>query len=157
MLVHFYRMKLIVNSRISKMSDQEFEQAKAEIAAKAKAVHKAARIIVADGKPISKSWIEDYGEATKNWEKCTIKFKVKSAHSYTEWMNITLEDGTVILDTRDYISGSGNSEFDVSIFRNGAWVERFITYSNEGVQAELEKQKKAELEQKLKPFSAIDF
>ena len=136
------------------MSDQEFEQAKAEIAAKAKAVHKAARIIVADGKPISKSWIEDYGEATKNWEKCTIKFRAKdNGRNYMEWVDIKLDDGTLILSTHYHT----NDGFEVYTFRNGAWVERFITYSKDGVEAEREKQKQAELQEKLKPFSSIDF
>ncbi len=61
------------------------------------------------------------------------------------------------MDTDYYISGSGNSEFEVKTFRNGAWAERFISYSTEGVQAELEKQKKVELQERLKPFSEIDF
>jgi hypothetical protein len=140
------------------MSDKEFEAAKAEISVIAMKVHEAGKIIVADGKPINKYWIEDFGDGvTKSWEKCTIKYRVKDAYSYSEWLNITLEDGTVILDTSYYISGSGNYDFDVSTFRNGAWVERFITYSTEGIIAEQERQKKAELEQKLKPFSEIDF
>jgi len=140
------------------MSDNEFEKAKAEISVIARKVHEAGKIIVADGKPINKYWIEDFGDGVKkSWEKCTIKFRVKSAHSYSEWLSIELDDGTVILDTSYYISGSGNSEFDVSTFRNGAWVERFIAYSTEGAIAEQERQKQAELEQKLKPFSDIDF
>ena len=70
MHVHSYKMKLIVNSRIFKMSDQEFEQAKAEVKARAKEAHDAARIIAADGKTINKYWLEDVGDTTKNWEKC---------------------------------------------------------------------------------------
>lgn len=139
------------------MSDQEFEIAKAEFKVRAKELHKAARIIAADGKPINKSWIEDFGSVTKEWEKCVIKFRVKDASSYTEWVEIILNDGTVLLSTYDYISSSGNTEFELYTFRNGAWVERFITYSTEGVIAEQERKKKAELEEKLKPFSEIDF
>lgn len=144
------------------MSNEEFEQAKAEAKVLARKVHDAARIIAMDGRPINKNWIEegsyvDMNEATKKWEKCTINLKVKDARSYNEWIDITLDDGTVILDTDYYISGSGNSEFEVKTFRNGAWAERFISYSTEGVQAELEKQKKVELQERLKPFSEIDF
>lgn len=139
------------------MSDQEFEKAKAEFKVKAKELHKAARIIAADGQTINKSWIEDFGSATKEWEKCVVKFRVKSASSYTEWVEIILNDGTVLLSTYDYISSSGNTEFEVYMFRNGAWVERFITYSKEGVAAEQERKKQAELAEKLKPFAEIDF
>ena len=129
------------------MSDQEFELAKAEFKVRAKELHKAARIIAADGKPISKSWIEDFGSVTKEWEKCVIKFRVKSASSYTEWVEIILDDGTILLSTYDYISSSGNTEFEVYTFHNGAWVERFITYSKEGVIAEQERKKKGSVRQ----------
>ncbi len=144
------------------MSDQEFKKAKAEAEALARKVYDAARIIAMDGRPINKSWINDghyenMNETTKKWEKCTINLKVKDARSYTEWVDITLDDGTVLLNVYYYISGSGNTEFDVKTFRNGAWVERFITYSKDGVEAEREKQKQAELQEKLKPFSSIDF
>lgn len=141
------------------ISYQEFKQAKAKAKANAKAreVHEAARIIAVDGRPINNDWIEDVGSTTKQSEKCTIKLRVKSATSYSEWIDIILDDGTVLLSTYYYISGSGNSEFEASTFRNGAWVERFITYSTEGVNAELERQKKAELEQRLKPYAEIDF
>lgn len=70
-----------------------------------------------------------------------------------EWVDIKLDDGTVLLSTHYHT----NDGFDVYTFRNGAWVERFIAYSIDGVQAELEKQKKAELQERLKPFSDIDF
>lgn len=140
------------------MSNQEFEQAKAKLKPLARKVHDAANAIAADGKAVNKYWIEDNdGEATKKWEKCTIKFRVKDGHSYSEWVVIKLDDGTVLLDTSYSIGGSGNTQFDVNTFRNGAWVDRFITYSIDGVQAELEKQNKAELQEKLKPFSDIDF
>jgi len=46
----------------------------------------------------------------------------------------------------EYIEGFMNEE-----------VERFINYSKEDVIAELERQKQEELQQRLKPFSAIDF
>lgn len=139
-------------------SDKEFEKIKVEIEAKAITVHKAARIIVTDGKAISKNWIEDFGDGvTKDWEKCTIHFRVRDTSSYTEWMKIILDDGTVLLDTRHYIGHSGNSYFDVYTFRNGAWVDRFIAYSTEGVRAEQERQKQAELKQKMQPFSDINF
>jgi hypothetical protein len=147
-------MKLIVNSEILKMSDQEYEQAKAEVKARAKEVHDAARIIAADGKTINKYWLEDVGDTTKNWEKCTIKFRAKdNGRNYMEWVDIKLDDGTLILSTHYHT----NDGFDVHTFRNGAWVERFINYSKEDVIAELERQKQEELQQRLKPFSAIDF
>lgn len=139
------------------MSNQEFEQVKTEVKARAQKVHDAARIIAVDGRVINKDWIEDVGSTTKEWEKCTIKLRVKDASSYSEWIDIILDDGTVLLSTYYYISGSGNSEFDASTFRNGAWVERLIAYSKDGVEAELEKQKRAELQERLKPFSEIDF
>jgi len=136
------------------MSDQEFEQAKAEVKVKAKEVYEAALIIVMDGKPITTSWIEDVGDATKKWEKCTIKLRVQTTtRNYMDWVDIVLDDGTVLLSSH-YHTGDG---FDVYTFRNGAWVERFITYSKEGVIAEQERQKQAELAEKLKPFSEIDF
>jgi hypothetical protein len=70
-----------------------------------------------------------------------------------EWVDIKLDDGTLILSTHYHT----NDGFEVYTFRNGAWVERFITYSKEDVIAELERQKQEELQQRLKPFSAIDF
>ena len=136
------------------MSDQEFEQAKAEAKAIARKVHDAARIIAVDGKPINKDWLEDVGDTTKKWEKCTIKLRAKdNGRNYMEWVDIKLDDGTVILSTHYHT----NDGFDVYTFRNGAWAERFIAYSTEGVEAEREKQKQAELQEKLKPFSSIDF
>jgi len=136
------------------MSDQEFEQAKVEIKARAKEVYEAALIIVMDGKPITTNWIEDVGDATKKWEKCTIKLRVQStSRNYMDWVDIELDDGTVLFSTK-YHTGDG---FDVVAFRNGAWVERFITYATEGLIADQERQKKAELAEKLKPFSEIDF
>ena len=141
------------------MSNQEFEQAKAEIKLKAREVHNAARIIAVDGQPINKYWIEDVGSTTKEWEKCLIKLRVTDGSSYSEWVEIILDydDKTVLLSTYYFIGRSGNSEFEVSTFRNGAWVERFIAYSKEGVIAEQERKKKAELAEQLKPFSEIDF
>lgn len=144
------------------MSNQEFEQAKANVAAIARKVHDAARIVAMDGRPINKDWIDEgnyvnSNEVTKKWEKCTIKLEVKDARSYSERIDLKLDDGTVLLSTYYYISGSGNSEFEVSTFRNGAWVERLITYSKEDVIAEKERKEKAELEERLKPFSEIDF
>ncbi len=82
------------------MSDQEFEQAKAEAKAIARKVHDAARIIAVDGRPINKDWLEDVGDTTKKWEKCTIKLRAKdNGRNYMEWVDIKLDDGTVILST----------------------------------------------------------
>lgn len=140
------------------MSDQAIKETLEALKPEAKKVHEAAKIIAADGKPINEDWIEDIGDATKAWERCTIKIKVRAPSDtrYTEWVDITLDDGTVLLSSRYNIS-SYSSDFDLYAFRNGAWVDRLITYSKEGVIAEREKQKKAELEQRLKPFSEIDF
>jgi hypothetical protein len=140
------------------MSDQAIKETLAALKPEARKVHDAAKIIAADGKPINDDWIEDIGDATKIWERCTIKIKVRapSETRYTEWVDITLDDGTVLLSSRYYI-GSSSIDFDLYAFRNGAWADRLIKYSIEGVMAEKEKQKKAELEKKLKPFSEIDF
>ena len=146
----------------NKEVEQAFVQAKAEISGIARKVHEAARIIAMGGRPMNKDWFNDgpwdnANEATNKWEKCTVYVKAKSARSYSEWVTVTLDDGTILLSTYDYMSGSGNSEFDVTTFRNGAWVERFIRYSQDGVATEREKQKQAELQERLKPFSDIDF
>lgn len=140
------------------MSDQAIKETLDALKPQARKVHEAAKIIAADGKPINEDWIEDIGDATKIWERCTIKIKVRapSETRYTEWVDIALDDGTVLLSSRDYITSSSMG-FDLYTFRNGAWTDRLIKYSIEGVMAEKEKQKKAELDEKLKPFSEIDF
>ncbi|NNH37003.1 hypothetical protein HLH12_15975 [Acinetobacter sp. NIPH 2377] len=139
------------------MSSQDIKQAIAELKPRAKEVHEAAKVIAAEGKPINDDWIEDIGDAEKKWEKCTIKLKVRAnERKYSEWLEIILDDGTVILSTYYYITDY-SSEFEINTFRNGGWVDRLINYSTENVIAEKERKKKAELEQLLKPFSSIDF
>ena len=143
------------------MSDKEFEKAKVEAKAKARKVHDAAKTIAMEGKPINRDWLDDgnyenTNEATKTWEKCTIHLKAKDARSYSEWVTITLDDGTVLLKTYYYISDY-SGDFDVSTFRTGAWVDRLITYAEKDVAADKERRKQAELQEKLKPVSEIDF
>ena len=139
------------------MSDQEIKKILAALKPKAKAVHDAAKIIAADGEPINNDWIKDIGDVIKNWEICTITLEVRiNERKYSERLNIKLNDGTVLLSTYNYITDYG-SEFEISTFRNGPWADRLINHSKEGVMAEREKQKKEELEKKLKPFSEIDF
>lgn len=135
------------------MSDQAIKETLAALKPEARKVHDAAKIIAADGKPINDDWIEDIGDATKIWERCTIKIKVRapSETRYTEWVDITLDDGTVLLSSRYYI-GSSSIDFDLYAFRNGAWADRLIKYSIEDVMAEKEKKKESRTRRKIKTF-----
>lgn len=139
------------------MSDQQVKEILVDLKPIAEAAHNAAKVIASDGARINKDWIEDIGFASADWEGCTLNLRVRAtSHTYAEHVDITLKDGTVLLDTR-YYNGSQSITFDIYTFRNGPWVDRLIKYSTEGMQAKKEKKNQVELEKKLKPFTTIDF
>ncbi|MEN4982189.1 hypothetical protein [Acinetobacter modestus] len=149
------------------MSNQEFEQARleAENTAIELNVFKAAMLIASDGElndVPDVDWIQESEnwESFKDWEKCTVEAEygiLGTKIDGTVDVKVKLNEDTIIYCASKI---SNEDTETVTIFRNGAWVERFLAYSKE-VRVKYEKQQLDRIQQArseaLKPFSNIDF
>ena len=89
---------------------------------------------------------QNYGLCVE-WEKCEVTLGYRSDNKDYFY-------GTIELQNEEIYNSDG------SVFRMGAWVDRFVTYSKK-VRSEYEKQQQEKIQQKrneaLMPFSDIDF
>ena len=87
------------------------------------------------------------------WEGCNLIYEQESTATKQGGTRVVMSDGTTLYSSLE------NGQL-VSVFRNGAWVERIKAYSE---QLTTEKKRADEMkaqqerEGKMKPFSDIDF
>ena len=91
------------------------------------------------------------------WEGCKLVFNQKKVVNDLESKvtSITMSNGTLLYQAYDSAL-SVIAGLLVTDFRYGAWVERITKYS-EQITAKKQQEAEAKAQEKLKPFSGIDF
>ncbi len=127
--------------------------------------------------------IANKGDNTKDeaniieWEECRLAYKqkiyvgtianidstIRSGFSVSRNTYLTMKDGTVLFCSENRIGQGIVSREYITAFRNGKWVDRLKAYSEKLTEEhkksliEQNNKEKEEKEEKLAPFSNIDF